>query len=490
MQAVAKPYIHRGCFKAPEILADDPEYASILNHISAATTTTRPDQSPFVNGGVDATDPASKRSVDFVENSEAAQFWKKQKLPDGFLREQAGDDCVPMDTDEQEEDDDDMMMKEEDEEKKKEGTPAKQHRDVNQVFHEVRERIGVNARLGQTTSDSKMYRLQFPEGLPGKYLSTKIPNMALMIQSGERTMQRDAEGIVASSMMLCPPVHVSPLFMALNRDFQPCQTITDAITSIMRLNIVRLLLMHTDTSDPTHKHRANKFRQVLFRTQASTYFGRVDTIIAKGAEPVEKREEKDARKFYANLVGWFGLESDKYAMGLIHVVEWNILDILHIPYAMRAGLMTPNLTGERVDPRTHMSLVSFQILRANLCNYTRNRNEVFCMKYVVDTETGRFKTTKIIDPDAWQPMHLDEPRIEDRLKLLEVYQRDNPIPNADKVMFGLYHNWISMHTLREFLMFLSTDTRPKPKDKNIMRPTAALHQEMDRETKEAEQNVE
>jgi hypothetical protein len=335
-----------------------------------------------------------------------------------------------------------------------------------------------------------MYRLKFPEGLPGQYLEVKIPNMALMIQSGERTMQRDAEGIVASSMMLCPPVHVSPLFMALNRDFQPCQTVTDAITSIMRLNIVRLLLMHTDTSDPAHKNRANKYRQTLFRTAASTYFGRVDAIIAKGAEPVEKREEKDPRKFYANLVGWFGLESDRYAMALIHIVEWNILDILHIPYAMRAGLMTPNLIGERVDPRERMSTVSFQILRANLCNYTRNRNEVFCMKYVVDTKTGRFTTTKIIDPDAWQPMHLDEPRIEGRLTLLESYNKDKPIANADKIMFGLYHNWISMQTLREFLMFLSTDTRPKRNNKKELRPTAALHQEMDREAKEEEEEGE
>jgi hypothetical protein len=485
MQAVAKPYIHRGCFKAPEILVDDPEYASILNHISA-----RSDQSPFAGGvGVDATDPAAKKGAEFVENTGGAEFWKKQTLPEGFLREeqQQDDECVPMDIDGQE---DEEFMESQQAEEEKDGvqtTTKKKHRDVNQVFHEIREQIGVNARLGQTTLDSKVYRLQFPEGLPGKYLSTKIPNMTLMIQSGERTMQRDAEGIVASSMMLCPPVHVSPLFMALNRDFQPCQTITDAITSIMRLNIVRLLLMHTDTSDPTHKHRADKYRKALFRTHASTYFGRVDAIIAKGAEPVEKREEKDARKFYANLIGWFGLESDKYAMALIHIVEWNILDILHIPYAMRAGLMTPNLTGERVDPRTHMSAVSFQILRANLCNYTRNRNDVFCMKYVVDTETGRFKTTRIIDPDAWQPMHLDEPRIEDRLTLLEAYQNNKPIPNADKVMFGLYHNWISMQTLREFLMFLSTDTRPKPRKKE-MRPTAALHQEMDRETKEAEQN--
>jgi hypothetical protein len=159
---------------------------------------------------------------------------------------------------------------------------------------------------------------------------------------------------------------------------------------------------------------------------------------------------------------------------------------LHIPYAMRAGLMTPNLIGERVDPRTCMSTVSFQILRANLCNYTRNRNEVFCMKYVVDQETGRYKTTKIIDPDAWQPMHLDEPRIEDRLTLLEAYQKNKPVANAEKLMFGLYHNWISMQTLREFLMFLSTDTRPK-RNKKELRPTAALHQEMDRETKEEEQ---
>jgi hypothetical protein len=479
----AKPYIHRGCFKAPEILADDPDYSSILNHISA---TARPDQSPFA-GGVDA----AKLGPDFVENTEGAQFWAKQKLPDGFLREQqegnAGDDCVPMDIDgDQDEEEEDLMESQQQEEEGAPTTTTKKHRDVNQVFHEIRERIGTRARLGQTTLDAKVYRLQFPEGLPGKYLSTKIPNMALMIQSGERTMQRDAEGIVASSMMLCPPVHVSPLFMALNRDFQPCQTITDAITSIMRLNIVRLLLMHTDTSDPTHKHRANKYRQALFKTQASTYFGRVDTIIAKGAEPVEKREEQDPRKFYANLVGWFGLESDRYAMALIHIVEWNILDILHIPYAMRAGLMTPNLIGERVDPRTCMSTVSFQILRANLCNYTRNRNEVFCMKYVVDQETGRYKTTKIIDPDAWQPMHLDEPRIEDRLTLLEAYQKNKPVANAEKLMFGLYHNWISMQTLREFLMFLSTDTRPK-RNKKELRPTAALHQEMDRETKEEEQ---
>lgn len=478
VEARRKACIHRGSFKAPDILADDPDYANILNQATAA------DQSPFANGGVDATELHA--GAVFEPNKDAALFWQQQRLPAGFLvehqqKQEEENDCVPMDTGEEEQDDDDDLRDHDDSKTK--------YRNVYQVFHETRMRVGTRARLGETTAASdevvgKVFRLRFPDGLAGKYVTSKIPNMALMIQSGERTMQRDAEGLVASSQMLCPPVHVSPLFMALNRDFQPCQTITDAITSIMRLSIVRLLLMHTDTSDPVHKDRANKYRRTLVHELSSVYYGKVEDIIAEGSKPVAEREEKDARKFYANLTARFGLESDRFAMGLIHAVEWNILDILHIPYAMRCGLMTPDLTGERVDPRTYMNKVSFEILRANLCNYTRNRNEVFCMKYEVDTSTGRYKTTKIIDPDAWQPMHLDEPRLEDRLALLETYHRDNPVPNADRIMFGLYHNWISLHTLREFLMFLSTDTRTKPKK---LRPTAALHQEMDKEAQEQEQ---
>jgi len=475
VDTVVNPIIRGGCFTAPAIRPEwrsDPQYATFFDPKIS------PDQSPFGSNTANAGMHGNAVFLD-ADDEGAKNFWLQQRVPPAFLlskdpHQQQQDDTgdpAPMDTN----DDDGDVMEDEYEEVRngdKEGAqpsvippPKKKHVNVVQLMHECRTQIGPRARLGRTSEDGKTFRLAFPEeGMIGEYLKFRIPNMTLMIQSGERTLQQDAEGIVGSSMMLCPPVHVSPLFLALNRDFQPCQTITDAITSIMRLSIVRMLLMEMDTADPAHKDRANKFRQTLMKEASSQYYGRVDQIVYEGQKPTQEREEKDARKYFHNLIMQFGTASDAFALFMIHIVEWNIMDILHIPFPMRAGLMTPDLSAVKVDPQTHMSKISFDILRSNLCNYLRNRNDIMCMKYEVDTKSGRFKTTKIIDPDAWQPMHLDDPRLEDRLKHLERYDAtDKTIKDPSRIMYGTYHNWISLHTLREYMLFLSTDSRPKPK---------------------------
>ncbi len=137
--------------------------------------------------------------------------------------------------------------------------------------------------------------------------------------------------------------------------------------------------------------------------------------------------------------------------------------------------MTPKLTppasaafSDPLDP-------GFAVLRSNLCSVLRARNKYFCGKYsaAVDPDTGKYIYTGI-DPKAWMAMRLNDGtegqeggyvRVEDRLIKLGKYE-GTPVPKEyhDKCMFGIYQDWIDLHTLREVLMFLSNDDRRKKVD--------------------------
>jgi hypothetical protein len=143
-----------------------------------------------------------------------------------------------------------------------------------------------------------------------------------------------------------------------------------------------------------------------------------------------------------------------------------------IPYAYFAPLMTPKLTPPASAAFSDPMDPGFAVLRANMCGVLRARNKYFCGKYsaAVDPDTGKYIYLGI-DPKAWMAMRLNDGtegeeggivRIEDRLIKLGKYE-STPIPPEfhGRCMFGIYQDWIDLHTLREVLMFMSNDDRRK-----------------------------
>jgi hypothetical protein len=206
---------------------------------------------------------------------------------------------------------------------------------------------------------------------------------------------------------------------------------------------------------------------------AGNFYREVDRIIAAGKIPVNQRHEQDGRIYFDGLLRQFGAAADQFALDYVHVIEWCVLDMLRVPYAIRGAVMTPFML-----PRAEGSMlpIDFGVLRVNLANNLRNRNEIFCGHYIVDPLTKKEKFVGIAK-DSWNPMFLDAPKLEDRLSLLARWTSAVPAEDAKRCVFGIHNDWIDLHTLREFMLFLSQDIRDKPKRE--MRPVLT-------ETEEAE----
>jgi hypothetical protein len=213
------------------------------------------------------------------------------------------------------------------------------------------------------------------------------------------------EYIVAMNVLPCP-VHISPLALLLVRERDACMRHTDAISLLMRLHILRHCMHEMDTDNPEHKQRCWKYFKIIEQYASVRHYQEIDRIckldLGNGAE----------------IARLFGVSATRYALDLIHAVEWCCLDILKIPYEWRHLFMTPNDTppGEALAP------TAFQTMRSHTINYVSNRNITYCGLFVdevSDPKTGAKKRVyKGIHPEAWQPMHLDQPPLDQRPLLL------------------------------------------------------------------------
>ena len=88
-----------------------------------------------------------------------------------------------------------------------------------------------------------------------------------------------------------------------------------------------------------------------------------------------------------------------------------------------------------------------------------------CVKILIFDKKKKDETTKRekfagIAKDAWNPMQLDDPKLEDRVTLLARWTPGSiPDEKARNYLYGLHNDWIDMHTLREYMLFLSQDIR-------------------------------
>jgi hypothetical protein len=311
--------------------------------------------------------------------------------------------------------------------------------------------------LGIVNAEGTLFRLVFPPGEFGKRLLDKLVDVSAVAKAASARHTWEAQQLIAVSQVLPCPMHVSPLLLALIRDGNACVRFTDAITNASRLHTTRIAVRDMDTENPEHKKRCDNFRRVLELFVAIKFYREVDRVVDAGKIPSAQREQQDERVYFDGLLRQFGAACDQYSIDYVHVLEWSILDMLRVPYALRSTLMTPTMR----PPAHVMRPVDFGVLRANLSNYLRNRNEIFCGVYVKDELTKK-ETYAGNAKDAWNPMQLDVvPKLEDRVTLLAQWVHGGPLSNDDakKCVFGLHNDWIDLHTLREYLLFLSQDTR-------------------------------
>lgn len=258
---------------------------------------------------------------------------------------------------------------------------------------------------------------------------------------------------------------------------------TDAISSLVLLVELYMGIRELDVSNPAHKKACDAYDIKLNRFVSARFYAEVDSTVNAMRTPVEYRQEKDSRKHSDVLLRRFAHACDFFTLSKVHVLEWAIMDLLRVPYILRPALMTP--TGLPTDGPRVLIGQSFQILRLNLCRYTRNRNRILCAKYEDEVESAekRKNAVRIIGQaeDAYMPMNPDLPPIENRLQLLAAYDKNDKAMEliASQCIYGIHNGWIDLHTLNEWLFFLSTDERGKGQEGEFTGPKMALTEDQE-----------
>lgn len=323
--------------------------------------------------------------------------------------------------------------------------------------------------LGLIDPSGLYFRYFFPPGTSGTKLSDLLTDMSPLFSVLGHRFGHQAEERVGATMMLPVPVQVSPLAMVLLRD-KGRSRYTDAISSMVTLIELYMGISELDSSTPGHKQVCIKYDTKLNALVGKQFYAQVDALVVQMNKPAEERQEKNARVYADGILRKFGLACDLFSLAKIHVIEWTIMDMLRVPYVLRPALMTPS--GIPADAGSTLVGQSFAIMRLNLCRYTRNRNHILCGQYEDATESAEKRRTavRIVGQakDAFMPMNPDLPPIEDRLALLAAHDKNNKAMEliAASCLYGIYHGWIDLHTLREWLFFLSTDDRGGPAENN------------------------
>ncbi len=276
------------------------------------------------------------------------------------------------------------------------------------------------------------------------------------------------------------PIHVSPLGMLMVREREASLRYRDALTMLLSLHVLRRTLheTHAGSVDPgketekdenkVHKEHAWKLYGVLARHIRERFCKDISRLCAA------EKQAGSTREAATQAAGEFGDAATRYALGMVHAVEWCCLDILRIPFEWRHLFMTPNEMpeGKQLKPD------AFGQLRRNTFNYLDNRNASYCGYYEaeVDPKTKVSKRVyKGIDPQAWHSMNLNKPPLADRLQLLVAWSRDLDQEVAAKCLFGVYRGWIDLHTLREYMHMLEVqgnDTKPRRRRRGAMTEAA------------------
>jgi hypothetical protein len=334
--------------------------------------------------------------------------------------------------------------------------PVKPRVDVRIIFDEQCSKIEKGfVPLGVINKDGTQIKFVMPPHHMGDQINQRVFNIPHPIRSAAwQRYSKMYEVFLVLTKVLPVPLHTSPLALLMIRETTEVMRYKDAIGTLHGLHVLRHAMHEMDTENIEHKTRCWNFYKTLEAHIAERFY----TALDKLAE--EERAAGSSRDVAQETARKFGDAVSRFALDMVHAVEWCCMDILRLPYEMRKLFMTPN---EFPSGET-MIKVAFDQMRVQTLRYLGDRNKVYCGLYAdeKDPKTGVTKRVyKGIDPNCWCPMQLDTPPLADRPYLLGAWKQDMDPQLAKSCLFGIYNGWIDLHTLREYMKMLEFDSRPE-----------------------------
>jgi|WetSurMetagenome_2_1015567.scaffolds.fasta_scaffold01048_12 hypothetical protein len=311
------------------------------------------------------------------------------------------------------------------------------------------------APLGLVSPDGKSFKFIMPPGHMGEQISKRVLNIPFMVrQAASQRYRRSYEVYLIISKVMPVPLHTSPLALLMVREPERCMRYKDAISTLHGLHILRHAMHEMDTENMTHKTRCWSFYATLEAYVSERFYAELDRLSQ------EERDGGGTREVAQVVARKFGDAVTRYALDMVHAIEWCCMDILKLPYELRHLFMTP----PEIPRGEDLTDIAFRQMRIQTIRYVTDRNKIYCGLYAdeEDPETKQKKRVfKGIDPKAWCAMQLEHPPLADRPTLLGEWKQDTDPQLAAACLFGIYNGWIDIHTLREYMRMLEVDSRPE-----------------------------
>jgi len=334
--------------------------------------------------------------------------------------------------------------------------PVKPKVDVRVVFDAQCAKIEKGfVPLGIINKDGTQFKFVMPPHHMGDQINKRVFHIPFPIRSAAwQRYSKMYEVFLVLTKVLPVPLHTSPLALLLIRESTEVMRYKDAIGTLHGLHVLRHAMHEMDTENIEHKTVCWNFYKTLEAYVAERFY----TVLDKLAE--QERASGSSREAAQETARKFGDAVSRFALDMVHAVEWCCMDILQLPHEWRHLFMTP----EEFPSGETMNKVAFDQMRVQTLRYLTDRNKVYCGLYLdeKDPKTGVTKRTyKGIDPNCWCPMQLETPPLADRPYLLGAWKQDMDPELAKGCLFGLYNGWIDLHTLREYMKMLEFDSRPE-----------------------------
>jgi hypothetical protein len=334
--------------------------------------------------------------------------------------------------------------------------PVKPKVNVRIVFDEQCDKIEKGfVPLGIINPDGTQFKFVMPPGHMGDQINKRVFAIPFPIRSAAwQRYHKMYEVFIGLTKVLPVPLHTSPLALLMIREPEPAMRWKDAISTLHGLHVLRHAMHEMDTENQEHKTRCWAFYKTLEAYIAERFYAELDRL----AE--EEKVGASTREVAQRVAAKFGDAVSRFALDMVHAVEWCCMDILQLPYEWRYLFMTPN----DLPPGTVMNKVAFDQLRTQTIRYLVDRNKIYCGLYAdeKDEKTGVTRRVyKGIDPTSWCPMQLDSPPLAERPYMLAQWKKDLDPTLAASCLFGIYKDWIDLHTLREYMRMLEVDSRPE-----------------------------
>jgi len=430
-----KPTLTKGCWTAPTVL---PSWHQCVRDPNAAPASATP------------TGQVLPQQIDFRDYP-YTQYWFNVEAELNRLSGQSAQDAM--------EEEDPMGVPLPD---RPTVVPVKPKVDVRVVFDAQCAAIeNIIVPLGIINPDGSQFKFVMPPGHMGDQINKRVFGIPYMIRQAAGDRYRPTYEIYLTLSWVLPvPLHTSPLALLLTREAEQVMRYKDAISTLHGLHILRHAMHEMDTDNQQHKAKCWAFYKKLEAYVAERFWAELDRIAEQEKQAMANSPVKEHRSIAEHAAAAFGRAASRFALDMVHAIEWCIMDILRLPYEWRKLFMTPN----EYPAGEALYKVAFERMRTQTIRYLGERNKIYCGLFedVEDPKTKVVKRVyKGIDPTCWAPMHLDSPPLADRPTLLGTYNREIDPQLAASCLFGIFNGWIDLHTLREYTRMLEVDSRPE-----------------------------